>query len=112
MHPVIKFISLITIAVFLTQGNPVTLSITGALMLPFYFVIPSLWQSAFSMISRLKLFFLSIILVYLFLSPATWSELSDMNVLLQISAPGLFRIAVLCPASTILSGLTTITMAG
>ncbi len=64
-------------------------------MLPFYLVIPSLWQSAFSMISRLKIFFLSIILVYLFLSPATWSELSDMNILLQVSAPGLFRIAVL-----------------
>ncbi len=95
MHPVIKLISLITVAVFLTQGNPVTLLITGALMLPFYFVIPSLWQSAFSMISRLKLFFISIILVYLFLSPATWSELSDMNILLQVSAPGLFRIAVL-----------------
>ncbi len=95
MHPVIKLISLITVAVFLTQGNPVTLLITGALMLSFYFVIPSLWQSAFSMISRLKLFFISIILVYLFLSPATWSELSDMNILLQVSAPGLFRIAVL-----------------
>ena len=95
MHPVIKLISLITVAVFLTQGNPVTLLITGALMLPFYLVIPSLWQSAFSMISRLKIFFLSIILVYLFLSPATWSELSDINILLQVSAPGLFRIAVL-----------------
>ena len=95
MHPVIKLVSLITAAVFLTQGNPVTLLITGALMLPFYFVIPSLWQSAVSMISRLKLFFLSIILVYLFLSPATWSELSDMHTLLQVSAPGLFRIAVL-----------------
>ena len=64
-------------------------------MLPFYFVIPSLWQSAFSMISRLKLFFLSILLVYLFMSPATWSELSDMNILLQVTTPGLFRIAVL-----------------
>ncbi len=95
MHPAIKLISLITVAVFLTQGNTVTLLITGALLLPFYIVIPSLWQSAFSMISRLKLFFLSIILVYLFLSPATWSELLDMNILLQVATPGLFRISVL-----------------
>ncbi len=64
-------------------------------MLPFYFMIPSLWQPAFTMISRLKLFFFSIVLVYLFLSPATWNELSDMNTLLQVSAPGLFRISVL-----------------
>lgn len=72
-----------------------TLLITGALMLPFYMLNPAFWHSAFSMLYRLKFFFISIVLVYVFLSPVSFSEMSDIKILLDVLLPGLFRIAVL-----------------
>ncbi len=64
-------------------------------MLPFYLFKPALWNSAFSMITRLKPFFISILFVYLFLSPVSLSDMSNLNILLQVCVPGLFRISVL-----------------
>ena len=63
-------------------------------MLPFYFINVNLWQHALTMLLRLKWFFLSILVVYLFLSPAEFDPFS-INYLSVSLLPALFRISVL-----------------
>ena len=63
-------------------------------MLPFYFINFNLWRNALTMLFRLKWFFLSILLVYLFLSPAQFDLFSE-HYLAASLLPALFRISVL-----------------
>ncbi len=95
MHPAIKIISLIILSLFLTQGNWLTLLLTGAVVLPFYIIRPSLWISARTMIWRLKWLFLSILLIYIFFTPKISASISQLNPYLYLLLPGLFRILVL-----------------
>jgi energy-coupling factor transport system permease protein len=95
MHPVIKILSLIILSVFSTQGGWSTLLLTGAVVLPFYFNKPALWNSAGSMIWRLKWLFLSILLIYVFFTPKVSASLTQLNPYVYMLLPGIFRVLVL-----------------
>lgn len=99
MHPAVKIVSLVILSIFSTQGEWITLLLTGVLILPFYIVYPYLWRSALFMLFRLKWLFFSILLIYLIFTPDISPESFDANqrinsLIVQIS-PALFRIAVL-----------------
>lgn len=64
-------------------------------MLPFYLQNKQLWQPALRMILRLKLFFVSILLVYVFFSPVPVVAMFSAHLLGESLIPGLFRISVL-----------------
>jgi hypothetical protein len=107
MHPAIKIISLCVLSFFSTQGEWKTLLLTGVLLLPFYIISPGLWASAFTMLSRLKWLFFSILLVYSVLTPVVSTDLlldcCPENTIFQLQfgaflyqlLPGFFRVAVL-----------------
>ncbi len=64
-------------------------------MLPFYLQNKLLWQPAITMLLRLKLFFVSILLVYVFFSPIPIAAMLSARLLAESLVPGLFRISVL-----------------
>lgn len=94
MHPAIKLISLVVVSLLSTQGNWLTLLVTGAIMLPFYFLHTDYFSSAIRMLFKLKWFFASILLIYLFFTPAISTPLTH-HYLLASLLPSLFRISVL-----------------
>lgn len=94
MHPAIKLLSLVLISLFVTQGNWLTLIVTGVLILPFYLIRPDLWTSAFRMLNKLKWFFLSILLVYIIFTPALSQPFSHQY-FITLLLPATFRISVL-----------------
>lgn len=95
MHPAIKIVSLILVTIFITQGGWFTLALTSTILLPFYVIDSRLWFSAIKMLSRLKWFFLSIIVIYYYYTPEIQSSQSYLTTLNERFTPGLFRISVL-----------------
>ena len=63
-------------------------------MLPFYFIFSNLWSNALKMLSKLKWFFLSILLVYFFFTPG-FSEPFSWQYIYSALIPALFRVSVL-----------------
>ena len=69
MHPVVRIICLLVYIISLSRANAGQIIFASLILIPLYFIQPAGLSSAIKMLLRLRWFFISIVLVYILLTP-------------------------------------------
>ena len=94
MHPLVKIVCVFVISICIGLASWANILLTAVIILPFYFFKIDYFFSAWRMIKRLKWFYLSILLVYLFFTPEYNSADSNYINLAGLNAGG-YRLSIL-----------------